>query len=112
MLREHPLRAGARACARFLPLLCAVLGAACLVDLDHRCGEHQHYDAEQAYCACDSDYALTGTSCVACGEHELGSSDGCICQEGFVRDTPDSACEAPKDEARAQHPCPKSQPRP
>jgi hypothetical protein len=92
MFRDSPQQAGAWLRAHFLPIFLAILAPACLVDLDHRCGANQHYDAEQAYCACDEGYALTGTSCVPCGEHEVGSSDGCICSEGYGRETPDAKC--------------------
>jgi hypothetical protein len=73
--------------------ICAITPA-CLVDLDQRCGEHQHYDPEQANCACNLDYTLTDGVCVPCGENETSSSDGCVCVEGFTRATPEAACEA------------------
>lgn len=100
MFRKHPLRAGARLCAHTLPLFLAFLAPACLVDLDQRCGAHQHYDADQAYCACDADYALSGNVCVACGDNETGSNDGCICREGFVRETADAPCTEPSKEEK------------
>jgi hypothetical protein len=94
MSRKHPNNTGARWCALWLPLSCAFLLSACLVDLDHRCGENQHFDDENVNCACDADFALVGTSCVRCGENEVGAADGCVCAEGFSRATPDAACEA------------------
>ena len=92
MSLEHPKNLGARWCALLIPLAAPLLPA-CLVDLDNRCGENQHYDAEQSICACDGDFALAGNVCERCGEHETGSPDGCVCAEGFSRATPDAACE-------------------
>jgi hypothetical protein len=92
MFRLHPLEAVVRLCAHVLPISFACWASACLVDLDHRCGAHEHYDSDQAYCACDDGYAVTGNQCLPCGENEIGSADGCICKEGFDRATPDAAC--------------------
>ena len=89
---EHPKNSRAHWCALFIPLA-ALFVPACLVDLDSRCGDHQHYDAEQGVCLCSGDYALSGNICVSCAEHETGSPDGCVCAEGFFRATPDAACE-------------------
>jgi len=92
MSPKHPRNASARLCALILPLAAAWLTPACLVDLDDRCGEHQRYDAELAHCVCSGDYALAGNQCVACGENETGSADGCVCVDGFSRATPEAAC--------------------
>ena len=78
--------------AAFLPLTALWLAPACLVDLDNRCGEHQHYDAAQGNCTCSGDYALVNDHCEPCGAHETGSADGCVCAEGFARATPSAAC--------------------
>ena len=94
MSRKHPNSTGARWCALLLPLFCAFSAPACLVDLDHRCGENQHYDSENVNCACDADFALVGASCVPCAENEVGSAAGCVCADGFSRATPEAACEA------------------
>jgi hypothetical protein len=67
---------------------------ACLVDLDDRCGKNEHYDAALGICACDAEYALIGSKCEACAEHEVGSPDGCVCAAGFVRPQPDAVCQA------------------
>lgn len=93
MLLQLPKPTGARWCALGVPILAGLLLPACLVDLEDRCGKHQRYDAEQAICVCDGDYALVGNECQPCAENEVGSSDGCVCAEGFARPTPDAACE-------------------
>ena len=82
----------ARWAALVLPLTALWLAPACLVDLDDRCGEHQVYDSEQGNCACTGDYALVNNRCEPCGEHESGSPEGCVCEEGFSRATPGAAC--------------------
>jgi len=94
MTFKHPTLAGARWCALFLPLFAAFSAPACLVDLGHRCGENQHYDAENVNCACDADFELVDTTCMPCGDNEVSSPDGCVCEDGFSRATPDAACEA------------------
>src|SRR6187551_809372 len=83
----------ARSCALFAPLISLWLAPACLVDLDDRCGENQHYDAEQVSCLCDAEYALQSGECVACPEHEVGSPGGCVCEPGFTRPEPEAACQ-------------------
>jgi hypothetical protein len=89
---QHPRHTGARWCALFLPLAALFSIPACLVDLDNRCSENQHYDADKAICACNADFELVGTDCVPCGENEVGSADGCVCAAGFSRATPEAAC--------------------
>jgi hypothetical protein len=91
---EHPKPPGGRWCALCLPLLFALCAPACLVDLSNRCGENQHYDAANLNCACDADFTLVGSSCVRCGKNAVGSTDGCVCVDGFSRATPDAVCEA------------------
>ena len=85
-------RRRARRGALITPLLLAIFVPACLVDLDDRCGDHQHYDAEQATCLCDPAYVLGAGACVPCAENEVGSPDGCVCAEGFSRKAPDAVC--------------------
>jgi hypothetical protein len=63
-----------------------------LVDLDDRCGSHQSYDEDQSICVCDAEYALIDGACTACGEHEVGSPDGCVCEPGYSREDAESAC--------------------
>jgi len=89
---EHSQRSRTRWLALWLSMTALTFAPSCLVDLDNRCGEHQHYDADNAYCACDSDFALQGNTCVHCGENEIGSTAGCVCLEGFSRSTPGAAC--------------------
>jgi hypothetical protein len=97
MLFEFPRRTGARSCAPSWPLFTAFLlslsAAGCLVDNADRCGQNQHFDDQQRLCLCDNEYALVGNQCEPCGENEIGSPDGCVCREGFVRPTPDAACQ-------------------
>lgn len=92
MLLPLPAHLRARSWALVLPLAGLLLAPGCLVNLDERCGEHQRYDADQGICLCTGDYALVGNRCEACGANETGSPDGCVCQEGFSRATPDAAC--------------------
>jgi hypothetical protein len=95
MLFEFPRLTGARWCVlELLPVCVAWLLPACLVDLDERCGPHQRYDAERAVCSCEVQFALAGNRCVPCGENEVGSPDGCLCAEGYVRTTPEAPCQA------------------
>jgi hypothetical protein len=72
----------------------ALVTFGCLVDLDARCGDHQHFDAQAEICLCDAEFARQGNECVRCGENEVGSADGCVCVEGFSRTGPEAACTA------------------
>jgi hypothetical protein len=94
---------------RGLGLLLAGLTAGCLVDPDKPCGKHQTYDGER--CLCSDGYGLVGTHCVACGENEVGSLDGCTCAMGYLRTAPEEPCEAQdalgipcKEDADCVHP--------
>jgi hypothetical protein len=89
-----PKHAGARLAALVPAIWLASSAPACLVDLDQRCGKHQHYDDGLANCMCDDDYTLRDGRCVPCAENEASSPDGCVCDAGFTRATPESACEA------------------
>jgi hypothetical protein len=73
-------------------LLTLASATSCLFDARERCGAHQVYDSAGARCVCDSTYVLSGSGCAACGEHEVGTADGCVCEDGFFRATPDAAC--------------------
>jgi hypothetical protein len=77
---------------RLLPLL-VLFPVGCLVDLDQRCGPDQRYDPESHRCACDDGHALVGNRCLACGEHELATPDGCRCEPGYLRASDDEPCE-------------------
>ncbi|MFT3926428.1 MAG: hypothetical protein QM778_28040 [Myxococcales bacterium] len=78
--------------AGWLVALCSALLGGCLVDLDDRCGTHQKYDDTLIRCVCADGYGLYGTKCLACGENEVGSLDGCSCAPGTLRVTPDAPC--------------------
>ena len=42
---------------------------------------------------CADGYGLVDNRCVACGEHEVGSLDGCACEDGYARPEADGPCE-------------------
>lgn len=94
MVSEASKRPAAGWLALWLGFCGAVAAQGCLVDLDHRCGENQHYDDSAEVCLCDGDFAPKDDGCVRCGENEVGSADGCVCAEGFSRPSADAACEA------------------
>jgi hypothetical protein len=81
--------------------VCSALLGGCLVDLNDRCGKHQKYDGENIRCVCEDGYGLVGNACVACGENEVGSLDGCACAPGYLRATPESPCAAEDTLGRA-----------
>jgi hypothetical protein len=87
---RRPVDHVSRAALTVVALSVAAL-AACLVDPDHRCGEHQALDGDR--CVCAEGYGLVDDACVKCGKHEVGSLSGCACEDGYVRASPDGACE-------------------
>jgi hypothetical protein len=76
-----------------LPLATAL--AACTYDPDEPCGENQVIYGDDLRCVCAEGFAYTEDGCIACGEHEVAGSAGCVCEEGYVRPTADAACELP-----------------
>lgn len=64
----------------------------CIYDSDNRCGDGMELDSAQGLCVCAAGYAYTPTGCVKCGEHEVTSANGCVCEDGFSRPTADAAC--------------------
>jgi hypothetical protein len=69
-----------------------VLAPGCLFDPDDRCGESQAYDGTR--CVCAEGLSLVDGQCARCGEHAVGSAEGCACEAGYVRLTTDGPCEA------------------
>ncbi|MEO8906140.1 MAG: hypothetical protein ABI488_26520 [Polyangiaceae bacterium] len=47
---------------------------------------------QDALCACETGYGLTGNECLACGDNEVGSLDGCDCAPGFGRTDATQPC--------------------
>lgn len=89
-------RESSRAWRSIRLLLCfsGLAFAACVYDSDERCGPNQSYDAMYLRCVCSPGSALTEQGCIPCGANEVPGSQGCDCAEGFVRPSPDAACEA------------------
>jgi hypothetical protein len=78
---------------RLLLLQCVTVAAGgCLYDSDERCGPSQSVVGTR--CVCAEGFAWTDEGCVACGENEQASANGCECVAGYSRPTPDAACEA------------------
>lgn len=64
----------------------------CLYDADKPCGEGFVVYGDNARCVCPEGTVFTGTSCLKCGEHELASASGCMCQDGYSRPSAGAAC--------------------
>jgi hypothetical protein len=64
----------------------------CLYDSDSRCGDNQSFDGTR--CVCSEGFGLVNATCQACGDHAVGSADGCTCETGYMRLTTDGPCEA------------------
>ncbi len=62
--------------------------SSCLYDSSDRCDKGQAYDANAGLCVCTG-HSTPGTT-------ESGSQ-GCVCEEGYQRPTPDAECEAAPD---------------
>jgi hypothetical protein len=64
----------------------------CLYDPDDRCDDGMVYREDLALCVCEEGYAYTPDGCVACGEHEVASSAGCVCEAGFSKPSAGEPC--------------------
>lgn len=73
--------------------LVGLLPAGCVYDSSNRCGPHEVLYGDSSRCVCDSSSVSTPSGCVPCGEHELASATGCVCETGFAKPSPDAACE-------------------
>ena len=78
--------------------LWAVLGtvsAACTFDPDDRCGPNQvAWGEDEERCTCADGFAYTEQGCVSCGPNAVATPNGCVCESGFGRLTPEAPCEA------------------
>lgn len=82
-------------------LLGSVLGfgfAGCVIDSKDLCGPNQVTWGDDERCVCAPGTAYTDQGCVTCGEHEVASANGCVCDTGFARSAPDQACIEPPAE--------------
>jgi hypothetical protein len=85
---------GTRTARGLILLQCATFGAAgCLYEADDRCGPNQSVSEDDVRCVCAEGSAWTARGCVACGENEQASANGCECVMGYLRPTADAACE-------------------
>lgn len=67
--------------------------AGCLYDPDAPCGEDLEESEDGTRCVCPEGSVYTEDGCVTCGEHEVASASGCVCEEGYVRPPSGGACE-------------------
>lgn len=84
--------------------LSAVLGVGtqsivgCLYDPDNPCGEGmvEEGEGDTVRCACPEGSVSTEDGCVTCGEHEVATATGCVCEKGYTRPSAGEPCaEAP-----------------
>jgi hypothetical protein len=81
---------GARRGALWMLLGLSIAG--CVIDQDDLCGPNQVSWVGKERCVCAEGTAYTPEGCVACGEHELSSPNGCVCESGFARSLPTEPC--------------------
>jgi len=62
--------------------------SSCLYDSSDRCDPEQQYDRSAGICVCTG-HTVVGTN--------PDGSPGCVCEEGYLRPTPDAACEPAPD---------------
>ncbi len=83
---------------RALWVVLGALGAGCVYDADDPCGKNQVRWLDHQLCACAEGMAYTPEGCVACGEHQLPTAAGCVCEAGYGRSVPTDPCaEIPAD---------------
>jgi hypothetical protein len=69
------------------------IASGCVLDKDDMCGPNQVIFGDDERCVCADGYAYTPTGCVACGENEVSSANGCACAPGYGRADAAEACE-------------------
>ena len=77
--------------------VCSVLGvlASCIVDRDKPCDSHQvELEGRLTGCVCAPDAVPNAAAdgCVPCAEHEQVRGGVCVCESGYAKPQPDSAC--------------------
>jgi hypothetical protein len=77
---------------RALWMLLGLCSPGCVLDQDDLCGPNQVSWAGKERCVCAEGTAYTADGCVACGEHEQSSPNGCVCEAGFARSLPTQPC--------------------
>ena len=88
--RPKPRR---RSMRRSLWAVLGLIGPACTFDPDDRCGPNQVSWTNEERCVCAEGTAYTAEGCVPCGENEVVSTSGCICDVGYGRPTPTESCQ-------------------
>src|SRR5581483_11735625 len=66
----------------------------CVYDANNRCDENEELYSDGRRCVCVAGAAMTAHGCTLCGAHEVPGMGGCVCADGYVRSSPDAACQA------------------
>ena len=81
----------------------ALAAPSCLVDTEAPCGDVL-IELADGSCGCPEGTLLSGRSCVTCGTHEVASSQGCVCEDGYVKSATTDDCE-PEPSCTGDCPC-------
>src|ERR1043165_8894557 len=84
--------------ARWLALAgAAAFAVSCVYDAHQRCDENEELYSDGTRCVCVAGAAMTGHGCMLCGAHEQPGTGGCVCAAGYVRPSPETACQVKTD---------------
>src|SRR5689334_23612167 len=72
-------------------LVLGLMVPGCLVDSKNRCGPNETL-FDNYLCACAEGTAYTPDGCVPCGDHEVSSPTGCVCEPGYGRGSASDPC--------------------
>jgi len=79
--------------AGFLTALAVGAVVGCVYDSSGQCGEGEVLYTDGVHvCVCAPGWIQTSEGCVQCGEHEVASQSGCVCESGYARETAEGAC--------------------
>lgn len=68
----------------------AAIATGCIFDADDRCGPNQVLSDDR--CVCAEGFGFEQDKCVACGENEVGTLQGCACLPGYARPGEGGTC--------------------
>lgn len=72
--------------------LLAPAAPGCIYDPDQPCGENMEMSSDGIHCVCVAGTVYTPDGCVTCGDHEVPTAAGCVCEDGYSKPTADAAC--------------------
>ena len=71
----------------------AAFAVGCVYEKNERCDENEQLYSDGNRCVCVAGAAMTTHGCMLCGANEEPVGAACVCVAGYVRPSPEAACQ-------------------